>query len=503
VAGITTTPTPLPTPTISPTPVQTLTPSSIPTPSPIPTPTPTSTPTPTPTPTPTKTPTPVPTATPTPTSAPPTKVFFVPGIGATWNLDAFANCKTSGYSGDWSLNPLGQQVYQSILDTISSSGWTVKPFYYDWRQDIHSTAQLLANYIHGNISANEKIDLVGHSMGGLIGRTYLESDQGKTLAKFLAVGSPFQGSDLAYPIWSDGDVWIGDIVEKTAIDLYIDHCGGIFSGNRQAVQSQVPSVQGLLPTVNYIKNSQTQVIKPVGDMNAKSNYSPANLPTGFWGVKVGTIAGTGFPTINMIDVVNPSKSDVNHGNWLDGKPVNEEYSNAGDDTVLSASTQIPGAPNVTLNQTHVGLVESTDGMAQILKFLGYPNSLADPTFVEPSSTLVMVGYPGNFWVTDKNGVTTQSSNGMVAFINPQDGDYQLQITPTSANTTFIIYQLLSNGQTGYKEYHLKGLTQPPKIIEFDSKHIQGDCLHEATDYKTPKFSKLWFEFWKFFNQFHK
>jgi pimeloyl-ACP methyl ester carboxylesterase len=463
--------------------------------------------TPTPTPTPTKTPTPTPTttatATGTPTSAPPTKVFFVPGIGASWNLDAFASCKSNGYSGDWTLAPYAKDIYQPVLTAISSSGWNIKPFNYDWRQNVSATASLLSNYVNGSTSSNEKVDLVGHSMGGLIGRTYLESDQGKKLAKFLAVGSPFQGSDLAYPIWSGGDVWIGNIIEKIAIDLYLDHCGGIFSNNRQAVQSQVPSVQGLLPSVDYIKNSQTQTIKSIVNMNAKSSYSSTNLPSGFWGVKVGTITGTGFPTINMIDVVNPSKSDTNQGTWLDGKPVNEEYTNQGDGTVLSASTLIPGAISKNISQDHEGLVASTDGMSEILKFLGYPNSLADPPYVSPTSALVIVGYPGSFWVTDKNGNTTQSENGMVAFLNPTDGDYQLQIVPTSTNTTFIIYQSFSNGQTEYKEYHLKGLTQTTRIIEFNSKHHQSDILHDVADYKIPNFPKFWFEFWKFFNQFHK
>jgi len=180
--------------------------------------------------------------------------------------------------------------------------------------------------------------------------------------------------------------------------------------------------------------------------------------------------------------------------------VSEEYTDQGDGTVLAASTQISGAPNVTINETHEGLVEATDGMTQILKFLGYPNSLADPPYIEPTSALVIVGYPGSFWVTDKNGVTSQSDNGMVALMNPVDGNYQLQIVPTSANTNLIVYQLLSNGQTGYKEYHLKGMTQPPKIVEFNSKHLQTDILHEATDYKTPIFPRFWIEFWKLFSK---
>jgi pimeloyl-ACP methyl ester carboxylesterase len=479
------------------------TPTPIPTetPSPTPTTTPSPTPTPTPTPSPTATPTPSPTPPPTPTPIPVTKVFFVPGIGASWNADALLNCKPDNYFGGWILAPFAEEIYKPILEALSSSGWDTKPFYYDWRKDVRDSANILSGYIGANSNPDEKVDLVGHSMGGLVGRAYVQLYQGGQLAKLLMVGSPHQGSSLAYPLWSGGEIWTDNLLEKIAVTLYLNHCGGLFSNNRQIIQDQSPSIQNLLPTNDYLFDMQTQKLKPVSTMSAKNNWLPADFIAPFWSVKVGTLSGTGFPTLNIINVISPSKNDLRQGNWTDGKPIGKQYTNQGDGTVLASSSQLEGAINTTINQTHSGLVASTEGMTEILRFLGSPNSLEDPVYIEPSSALLIIGYPGNFWVTDPNGNVTQDQAGVVSFINPVSGNYDLRVVPTSTDTLFIIAQFLPNGQTFYKEYHIKGIQPVSKIVTFDTKHPSGDILKDKVTPKPPsfpkipKFPKFWDWFW--------
>jgi hypothetical protein len=376
------------------------------------------------------------------------------------------------------------------------------PFYYDWRKNVTDNAILLMNYINSNITSDEKVDLVGHSMGGLIGRSYFESNQGGQLSKFLTVGTPHQGSALAYAPWSGGEVWRSNLIETIGINLYLKHCGGIFSNNRQTIRSQVPSVQNLLPTVDYIKNMQTKIIKPITSMNAKNNYLPTDFASNFWGVKVGAISGSGFPTLNIIGVAYPSRKDIKDGNWLDGIPIDKKYSNLGDGTVLESSSQIPGAINTTINETHSGLVGTTNGINHILDFLGSPG-VDDPPFIEPKSALVIVGYPGNFSITNENGEITNSEDGMIALINPESGRYQLQINPLLTNTTFAIGQFMANNQILYKEYRFIGLATGPKIIEFNSKHPTENILHEIKEYRNPNFPKQWLMFWKYWRNYWK
>jgi pimeloyl-ACP methyl ester carboxylesterase len=435
-----------------------------------------------------------------PPPPPVTKVFFVPGIGASWNADALLNCKPDNYFGGWILAPFAEEIYKPILEVLSSSGWDTRPFYYDWRKDVRDSANILSGYIGANSNPDEKVDLVGHSMGGLVGRAYVQLYQGGQLAKLLMVGSPHQGSSLAYPLWSGGEIWTDNLLEKIAVTLYLNHCGGLFSNNRQVIQDQSPSIQNLLPTNNYLFDMQTQKLKPVSTMSAKNNWLPADFIAPFWSVKVGTLSGTGFPTLNIINVISPSKNDLRQGNWTDGKPIGKQYTNQGDGTVLASSSQLEGAINTTINQTHSGLVASTEGMTEILRFLGSPNSLEDPVYIEPSSALLIIGYPGNFWVTDPNGNVTQDQAGVVSFINPVSGNYDLRVVPTSTDTLFIIAQFLPNGQTFYKEYHIKGIQPISKIVTFDTKHPSGDILKDKVTPKPPSFPKIpkFPNFWSWF-----
>jgi hypothetical protein len=171
--------------------------------------------------------------------------------------------------------------------------------------------------------------------------------------------------------------------------------------------------------------------------------------------------------------------------------------------VLTSSAQISGAfSNDIISQTHSGIIASWDGINHILNFLGWVG-VADPPYADDTSALIFIGYPGTFSITDMNGNITQSTDGMVALMNPKDGNYQLQLNPTSNTTTFMVGQFLSSGQTEYKEYAFKGTTQEPKIIEFDSKHPKQDILHNVNDYQKPLFPKFWLEFWKFWEKLRK
>jgi len=418
-------------------------------------------------------------ASPTP---PVTKVFVIPGLGASWNVDALISCKNYGYGGVWTLAPYAKDIYSPLISALPSKGFTAVPFYYDWRQNVTKNAQLLNNSINSSgVALDEKVDIVGHSMGGLIGEDYLANQNGGIAAKFLAVGTPNQGSALAYPTVVNGEVWTNDLVEKIAATLFIDHC------------AIPPSLKNLLPTYDYLRDNKTGKLKTVALMRTKNDFLPINFVDGFWGVKVGTLYGTGISTLKTIDVIKDPK-------WPDGKPVSKENVKEGDGTVLIQSAQITGANNQEMNESHSGIIASSEGVSHILTFLGTP-STDNPGYLEHKSALILVGYPGTFSVTDEKGNKTDSENGMVAIMDPKDEDYQLQITPSSQNTTFIVGEFLSNGQTLYKEYKFKGLTQETKIIEFSSKHPNENILHEAKDYKNPNFPKFWFDFWKFWKKY--
>ena len=437
-----------------------------------------------PTPEPTVTPSPTPISTPTPTPSPePTinpisKTFFVPGFGGSWNADALVNCKLTNYSGDWTMAPYAKGIYQKVIDELSGQGWNTKVFFYDWRKDVRNNAANLSQFIENNTFSTEKVNLVGHSMGGLIGREYLEENNGGKLKNILTVGSPHGGVVQAYASWAGGEIWNTNLVTKIATTLYVNHCNNGYQNDMQAIQNQIPSVQNLLPTFDYLRSNQTNTLKPVGQMTNKNNWLPTYLSSPFFDVRFGTLSGSGFQTFSSINVKNPTAKETASNYWLDGKPTKKTYSKQGDGTVLLKSSQIAGAENEIINQDHSGIIASNEGVNKIIEFLGEPiaktfrlvstahaKDYQTDTYKEPKSSIVLVAYPGSFWVTDTNGKITQDSSGMVALMNPKSGSYKVKIIPQTVSTTFLVAQFFESGKVTYKEYKLKGLL--PKTIRFD------------------------------------
>jgi pimeloyl-ACP methyl ester carboxylesterase len=85
----------------------------------------------------------------------------------------------------------------------------VFPFSYDWRMpleisemqlaafvtEVTERTKLLKHYNKGNYQDNPKVNLVGHSMGGLVIAGYLERQGAKApVHKVVTLASPFQGS---------------------------------------------------------------------------------------------------------------------------------------------------------------------------------------------------------------------------------------------------------------------------------------------------------------------
>lgn len=423
-------------------------------------------------------PTPVPTPMPTPTPIPVSKVFFVPGMGASWNADAFASCSFDNNPTHWSLASYAEDIYNPLKTALENTGWNVLPFYYDWRAKVASNSSALSDAINNGTSNGEKVNIVSHSMGGLVASDYLTHDQGAKINSLLAIGSPLKGAVQAYPAWSGGDIWQDNFLAKIATTLYLKHCGGVLSNDRETVQRYVPSVQDLLPTFNYLKFQKTNTFKSFNSMIAQNGWLPLGIIDGFWGIKFGTLTGNNFDTLSEIPIKEPNKRDISLGNWIDGKPAGKTTTLAGDGTVLLSSSKLDDAHNITINQLHAGLVSSIEGMSEILSFLGTPpTTTLSSTFIEPTSALVIIGYPSNFWVTDQNGNTRKDKDGMIAFVNPKNGNYKVNVFPKTGKTFFIVAQFLPNGETKYKEYKFEGLAPKFKTLKFDALNPTDDILN--------------------------
>ena len=211
-------------------------------------------------------------------------------------------------------------------------------------------------------------------------------------------------------------------------------------------------------------------------MTAKRDWPTG--PFNFGDIKFGALSGVGFDTLSEIPIKSRNRKDIELGNWEDGKPAGKIMTTEGDGSVLLSSSFVDTPNSSIINQTHSGLVGSSEGINKILDFLGTPLVFAalPPTSFDTNSALIIVGYPANFWITDQNGQTIKDKKGMVSITNHKSGNYKLNLLPRSNDTLIAVAQFLPNGQTLYKEYKFTGFGPKFKTIKLDLDHPREDVL---------------------------
>ncbi len=399
---------------------------------------------------------PVPTPTPTPS------VILVPGMGASWNADALLNCKSDGYDGGWSMSAFAADIYGPLVSALNGAGINVSVFNYDWRKEIPDNQPGLRGFIDG---LGGKFSLVGHSMGGLLGRAYLESaGNNSKLTDLITVGSPHRGSALAYPVWSAGEIWDRSPLTKIAATLLLKRCGSTKRTDKQVIQTYWPSVHNLLPIDNYLRDINSGNLIPVDSMAARNNWQPTNFLS--YGVHVGTLSGVSMDTLQNIPVKDRSKIDAVLGDWEDGKLMGKEMTSQGDGVVLASNAILLGADNRSISGTHLGIVSSADGVNQILNLLGITTSATQAVWQEPKSALVVIGNNARLILTDPKGKIRSDSNGVTSVINPATGNYKYFLVPKKFQSELIVIQVKNNGDVLYNEYKFNDFLPKFGTIEF-------------------------------------
>lgn len=421
---------------------------------PAPTPTPSPTPTPTPSPSPTSTPIPTSTPTPTPTPSATSKVVFIPGLGGSYSLGTISRCDTNITPESWGNWPLGDAVYRRLRNALSEEGYTVLPFYYDWRQVPTSHTQRLRDLITTNVHANEKVHIVAHSMGGLVARAYVnEFTDTSFVDKLLTVGTPHKGAVSVYPLWSAGTISEQDVLFQATFYIYYGLCGARHYPNSTAfLRDKIPSIQSLLPIYDYLKKGNTLI--PVSTMQAQNTWLTQDsdfMPEQF-GIYFGTYSGNGHRTSEGYSVKDPNKNEIKAGLWLDGKTKSSNHTRLGDGTVLAYSSEVANAvEKLTSDLSHTELVHNNQGIVTIIDFLkDIPNqpfqrttlSLADEETIEPFT--IIVSKNTNLLVKTRRH--TYMSKDMLFIPTIEKDAYRLDYSGSSVADDLVVLTYRKNGE---------------------------------------------------------
>jgi triacylglycerol lipase len=102
------------------------------------------------------------------------------------------------------------RIFRNMVAHLQNLGWTVHTLDLvpnDGAIGLDQLAQQVATYVDQTLPANAPLDLVGFSMGGIVGRYYLQRLGGiQRVQRFITLASPHNGTLTAYGSWKLGSV---------------------------------------------------------------------------------------------------------------------------------------------------------------------------------------------------------------------------------------------------------------------------------------------------------
>ena len=422
----------------------------------------------------------------------PDPVVIIPGIMGS----AYKN-------GQLVIDPI-LHTYDDLIATLIVNGYVegkdLFTFPYEWRDSNVFTANLLDDKIEAvkSICGCGKVDIVAHSMGGLVARAYIQSvDYDSDVDQIIFLGTPHRGSVVDYIKWEAGqfipeffDTLIGMFFQaESARNGYSTVFEYIRNKNKPIL-----SVQELLPTFDYLKDKSTGIVRTYPN-NYPQNYFLESLNNNVSnllnsGVEITNIVGnSGLDTIEKIRVMPSTHS----GLWEHGEPDgfytvfgDQGLENGtGDGTVtIFGATLDNSISNENSNTSHRRLPTMEGNY--ILKILTGKTSTTniDSGFnISPIVLLLQLKSPIDVVITAPDGKKIgknfsngaeydeipsafysgyQTDNEYITILNPLDGEYTVEVQGTGSGGEYGVLTSYVSDITSVTT-ETSGLTEPSQI----------------------------------------
>ncbi|WP_353092774.1 alpha/beta fold hydrolase [Tissierella praeacuta] len=302
-------------------------------------------------------------------------IVFIPGLFGSMGDDVIKG------TGDFSFG-LAERIYKPFIEILNSMGYIegVNLFisYYNWKIPVlESVDKYLIPTVEKAkiITGMKKVILIGHSLGGLLGRAYDSYFNPSSVHKLIMIGTPNLGSVNAYQFWSGGKLpypKIEDNVLYNGLKLgfiiyyYLFEKVNYIEGLRKIF----PVAKDLLPSYEYgdylfWEDKGMRKGIPIRSMSIDNLFLNRMEHSFIDENKLFIIGGKGIYTNKEFMVSLKEKGKIK---WTDGKPIKTFRTNYGDGTVTTASALgYLGGNNIILKGNHTDILyKSKDYLSSIL-----------------------------------------------------------------------------------------------------------------------------------------
>ncbi|MBC8586884.1 esterase/lipase family protein [Paratissierella segnis] len=304
-------------------------------------------------------------------------IVFIPGLFGSLGDDVIKG------TGEFSFG-LAEKIYKPFIEILNSMGYieglNLFVSYYDWKM---SVLDAVNKYLYQDIeiikykTGMNKVILIGHSLGGLLGRAYINYFSPDSVDKLIMIGTPNLGAVNAYYFWSGGKLPYQKVEDnplynalKIGFIMYLN----IFQKENyiETLREAFPVAKDLLPSYKYesylfYNKDGTKRGIPIEEMTINNSFlNRLEDETNNAYNKYFIVSGTGIKTNKkfLVDINDSGKTK-----WTDGKPIKTYVTNRGDGTVITDSTLgCLNADSIVIEGNHTDILyKSADYLSAILE----------------------------------------------------------------------------------------------------------------------------------------